>query len=204
MKLLGCSIDSGAVREIKLSSCPSVIDNGQVACLANENSDIIYQDSIVYMAEEADVVEGDEVYEDGEFIGIAYFSRGWRVHKSNHQSKELVISQHICMKKSGRDYKTFKAVTAIEDRVGVLVYAGGKEASLFDMVMIKEDEIIFLGRGRRIHQDEVFLSTGLYNDQNVAYYFGQYMKGGYISINKCLEFVIKSSSKEIILNKEEL
>lgn len=204
MKLLGCSIDQCKVKEITLSSCPSVIDKGQVACLANNNSDIFYQDSIVYMSDEAGVVEGDEVYEDGEYVGIAYYSRGWRVHKSNGESKILVISEHICMKASERNYKTFKKVTSIEDRVGVLIYAGGRESSLFDMVMIKEGEIIFLGRGRRIHQDEVFLSTGLYNSQNVAYYFGQYMKGGYIAINKRLEFIIKSSTDEIILNKEEL
>lgn len=203
MKLLGATL-SGKVLEVKLADCPCIIDKGQVACLAKPNSDIFHKDGIVYTEESADVVEGDLVFEDGVYIGIAYYEKGWRVHSDNNLSKELVLSEHISMKESQRTYEVFKKVNHMECRSGVFVYANGCESSIFEMAMVKGNEIAFVGRNKRACRDEIFLSTGFYSPDNVAYYFGQYINGGILSLNKNLEFVLRSSINEVKINMEEM
>lgn len=203
MRLLGATL-SGKILEIKLSDCPCVIDKGQVACLAKPNSDIFHKDSIVYTEESANVVEGDLVYEDGVYIGIAYYEKGWRIHSDNCQSKELVLSEHISMKESRRTYDVFRQVSQIEGRSGIFVYANGCECSLFEMTMVKGNEIAFVGRNKRACRDEIFLTTGFYSQDSIAYYFGQYINGGILSLNKNLEFVLRSSINEVKINMEEM
>lgn len=203
MKLVGATL-SGKVLEIRLSDCPSVIDKGQVACLAKPNSDIFHKDSIVYVEEAVDLYEGDSVYEDGNYIGIAYYTKGWRVHTGEDTSKELRLTPHISMKKSRRDYEAFKSVYSIKERSTITVCANGRECSLFEMAMIKCNEIVFVGRNMRAYRDEVFLSTGYYNQSNVAYYFGQFINGGILSLDKELDFVIRSSIDETKINMEEM
>lgn len=195
---------TGEIKEIRVSDCPSIVDDGQVACLAIPNSDIFYKDSIVYVEEAADVAEGDSVYEDGEYIGIAYYSRGWRVHLLDGSYKPLVITSHIDMKKNEQSYESFKRVNEIEGRVGVLVYAGGWECSLWNMLMVKNNEVVFSGRNRRVYCDEIFLSTGIYTSSNTILYFGQFIQGGRLCLNEKLEFVVKSSTNETKINMEEL
>lgn len=203
MKLLGATI-SGYVKEIKLSDCPSVIDDGQVACLALPNSDIFYSDSIVYMEESANVTEGDLVYEDGEYIGVAYYNRGWRVHSDNFYYKELRVTEHISMKCVDNNYDKFKMVNKLQGRQNVAVYANGYEFSIFNLAMYKNKQIVFMGQNQSVYCDELYLATGYYNRNNKSYYFGQYLNGGILGLDESLNFVIKSNTEIKIIKMEDL
>lgn len=203
MKLL-CATLSGAIKEIHLSYCPSLIDKGQMACLALSNSDIFYADSIVLSEEVANITEGDLIYEDNEFLGVAYYNRGWRVHSENDYYKKLRVTNHIRVKESEKTYDNFKRVNNIKERQNILVYSNGIECTIFGLAMYKNKQIVFTGQNRVAYCDELFLSTGFYNNKNRAYYFGQYINGGVLCLNKELEFVIKTPYEEKIMNMEEM
>lgn len=202
MKLLGITLED-ELQEVRLCDCPSVIDKGQMAMLGKPGSSLIYQDSIVYYDEEHDVAEGDMLFSGDEYIGFVYYSKGWRVHDLNGLNKELYYDEYLSMKSSERNLAVFQKVNHLPERK-LLIFANGKEGTLFEMAMIDGDEISIVGRNKRVYRNEVYLSTGLYTKKKKCLYFGQFLNGGVLSLNNRLEFVIRTASQEIKLNMEDL
>lgn len=203
MKLIGITAEKKII-DIVLSDCPSFVTGSSLAHLARRNSELIRINSIVYYDDDNNLCEGDLVVINGARVGVAYYSGGWRVHLYSGENKEFSECEHIYMEESERNYGTFAAINKLEDRSPIRIVAIGEEFQFSAMLMIKDNEIVLNGRAKTVSRDEIFLSTGIYDD-DCPIKFGGYFDGGIVCIDKDYDIALKMTNGEKVkLNLEDI
>lgn len=204
MRLLGVTADYN-VEDVVLADCPSYVSKYNLAHLARNNSSLIRIDSLVYYDKENDICEGDYLYINNKRVGFVYYSAGWHVHQFNGIDKKLSECEHINMKPSKRSYNVFRGINKIEGRKPIKICALGEEMNFDSMIMIIGDEIILNGKARKALRSEIFLSTGIYDKNDVALCFGGYYNGGTVCIDSDYDLAVELfDGEKIKLNLEEI
>ena len=191
---------SGKMEELKIQSCPMLIAQNVLALLDRNDSPLYLEDTVVLYDEVHDIAEGDVVINPkSKKRGIIYYSGGWRIHWSEGVYNKYVVSEHINMTKRGRRVLDSQSVRKIQEREEIKIVVDG-EALYLTCMMAKHHSLICIsGKPQLVNQNEIYLSSGIYDNLHAPLYFGQFYKGGIVGLDDEMRVVSKNTKTNIIL-----
>lgn len=168
----------GETVDVKLEDCPTGIVRNIIARVAIENSDLLYENTLVRVDKKTGITEGDILADSDKEIGWIIYSKGFYMLDTEGNIKEIPRNQHIKVKKG--TLETRQKIVTSKERTLLTFKCFGSVITLGSFLMNENGFIVLKGlqhQYRSVKAEDILFMTGY---ETICY--GEYFKSGRVTL----------------------